>query len=807
MEVAIAARVGRDPVILDQAGDLLLFVKDDIMAPSAEFLVSSKILCLNSPVFAAMLGHYFNEGQLLRQGGGQPKITVKGDSADTMQVLLAILHCKPDLVPRFLEPLTLARFAVQCDKYDCATAVRGWAHLWCETCNCSGPDLNNPLLFDYDMNFDDLVRARNMSPRQVHDITDRGYLVLATWLLLPQGSTEQEVIFEAHMKNIPPYFKSRNLWESLDPIKTHLPPRIIEGMALCIDKILQDMLQQTENIAKPGRLISSHACFRMPGKQCLRCGWTTPLGPGSLPRNGQPAPSHRCVADNRGGGAGDSEPFMVDRMCNHNLRMAEYFRLLEMADFWPVTFSRFAKPGWDPRQSKTVHQVIWLLQQVVDRNEHVCDGGIHHCPLHQEMAQLLIDVRASAERHVGAASSRGMETHSTQTTQAIDHVQVRVNCNREDQVEKDSETERKPKMEIQLRMVFDNHGDVILFVKDTERHWGGEFLVSSKVLTLASPVFATMMGPNFMEGQKLRSGQAQGKPPTITVEEDDLDAMQTILGVLHFKINLVPSTITPEQIAKIAVHCDKYDCAAPLRLFVFTACRRFSDDLNTSSTEKGLLFLAGCLLNAPELDPSLAEEQIKSLPCGFSNDFMRVPLIKTHLDSRKIDWIIRRLQREIENTLTYLGGNSEPRSGACFRMPGAMCDKCGAILTWNGDKEEFAKLSPCSSCVNDSEWSPSGPGHRPTIVERECTHSTRVVDLLRILVNAGLFPISAVFDMSVSQIVRNAEYALAMGESEHPCDGGRNGCPLRMSLVVMAATIKRVSESIRAVDCLSNSTW
>ncbi|KAK3693181.1 hypothetical protein B0T22DRAFT_504699 [Podospora appendiculata] len=296
-------------------------------------------------------------------------------------------------------------------------------------------------------------------------------------------------------------------------------------------------------------------------------------------------------------------------------------------------------------------------------------------------------------------------------------------------MEMETVTDKQPEMAVQPRVVLDDDGDVNLMVKNTERNWSGEFLIFSKVLVLASRVFATMMGPNFMEGQKLRNGRT------------------TILGVLHSQITLVPDDITPEQIAMIAVHCD---------------------NLETSCREKGLLFLAGYLFDSFVLEPSLDEEQIKGLPRNFIHVWSRVSLIETHLGihkieelSRSLEWINRKLQHEIEHAMEKI--SHERQEGAYYRMPGIRCDKCGAL--WDiVPMKEFAEVSVkkhynyACQCPDGNLNQADGlyllvKDHRQTTVERVCTHGSRAVDFFRILTKARLFPISGVFNMSVRNVV------------------------------------------------------
>ncbi|PYH28827.1 uncharacterized protein BO87DRAFT_450135 [Aspergillus neoniger CBS 115656] len=102
----------------------------------------------------------------------------------------------------------------------------------------------------------------------------------------------------------------------------------------------------------------------------------------------------------------------------------------------------------------------------------------------------------------------------------------------------------------------DPGGDLILSIEgQTTRR----FLVSSKVLTLASPVFANLLGPNFREGRQVTESHC----PTICLHDDDPVCMKTVLEILHYQGD-GEDQMNAERLAFIAVHCDKYICTTAL---------------------------------------------------------------------------------------------------------------------------------------------------------------------------------------------------------------------------------------------------
>lgn len=95
--------------------------------------------------------------------------------------------------------------------------------------------------------------------------------------------------------------------------------------------------------------------------------------------------------------------------------------------------------------------------------------------------------------------------------------------------------------------VIDPEGDIILICGETE------FQVSSKVLSLASPVFKALFGPNFAEGQPSPS-----KASRIQLHDDDAESMRFMCAVLHHKCASA-NGIGLERLERLAVITDKYD--------------------------------------------------------------------------------------------------------------------------------------------------------------------------------------------------------------------------------------------------------
>ena len=114
--------------------------------------------------------------------------------------------------------------------------------------------------------------------------------------------------------------------------------------------------------------------------------------------------------------------------------------------------------------------------------------------------------------------------------------------------------------EQQLYLEPDPNGDVVLRYAKLEPATSVSLRVSSKVLRLASAVFVRMLSPSFKEGQKL----LQDERVVIELEDDDPLLMELIMNILHYQADSGEHTIDAEKLARLATHCDKYDCTGAL---------------------------------------------------------------------------------------------------------------------------------------------------------------------------------------------------------------------------------------------------
>lgn len=149
-------------------------------------------------------------------------------------------------------------------------------------------------------------------------------------------------------------------------------------------------------------------------------------------------------------------------------------------------------------------------------------------------------------------------------------------------------------------IVMDPEGDLSVVVHGAAAPYAAQdFLVHSRVLALASPMFAIMFGPHFREGGALRGRTASSRPCRIELHEDDPYAMDLLFRVLHHRVADMPLRLEPAALAALAVQADKYDCKVVFRPWALQWC---CIPEGATQREIGEVLLAAYLLEAPGLE-------------------------------------------------------------------------------------------------------------------------------------------------------------------------------------------------------------
>ena len=119
------------------------------------------------------------------------------------------------------------------------------------------------------------------------------------------------------------------------------------------------------------------------------------------------------------------------------------------------------------------------------------------------------------------------------------------------------------------------------------------YRVSSKILTIASAYFRSLLSPNFQEGIALRTHDQ----PQITLREDCRQSMDWILKLLHHhRGQELPIKLTPHQLALMAIQCDKYDLNNAMRMPSALWCSRICNGMpliaSVNEEDAGLVLMA-----------------------------------------------------------------------------------------------------------------------------------------------------------------------------------------------------------------------
>jgi hypothetical protein len=125
-----------------------------------------------------------------------------------------------------------------------------------------------------------------------------------------------------------------------------------------------------------------------------------------------------------------------------------------------------------------------------------------------------------------------------------------------------------------------------------------------------------MFGPRFKEGHQLLEEQS----PVFELEEDDASLMGIILSVLHFRGSGDNDVIDAEKLARLAIHCDKYDLTnalGPWISFWFDKVERPSE----LSGKLGLILLAAYLVNDSIKFREISETALKDVSPGFVKEW------------------------------------------------------------------------------------------------------------------------------------------------------------------------------------------
>lgn len=97
----------------------------------------------------------------------------------------------------------------------------------------------------------------------------------------------------------------------------------------------------------------------------------------------------------------------------------------------------------------------------------------------------------------------------------------------------------------------DPRGDLTLVVGEEDK---AHFLVCSRAVARASPAFGAMLYGQFKEGKPLDPSASW----TVTLPDDDPEAIKIVLHIIHAQFKLVPTKVHGHLFYKLYILADKY---------------------------------------------------------------------------------------------------------------------------------------------------------------------------------------------------------------------------------------------------------
>ena len=102
-------------------------------------------------------------------------------------------------------------------------------------------------------------------------------------------------------------------------------------------------------------------------------------------------------------------------------------------------------------------------------------------------------------------------------------------------------------------IIIDADGDLSISLR------GGNLKVSRKVLSISSPVFRAMFGPECRFKESTGKEVERDGTQAVSFEDDDFQTMAINARIMHLQSDKVPEKLTFQQLYQVAILCDKYD--------------------------------------------------------------------------------------------------------------------------------------------------------------------------------------------------------------------------------------------------------
>ncbi|KAH0591898.1 hypothetical protein MHUMG1_10343 [Metarhizium humberi] len=269
---------------------------------------------------------------------------------------------------------------------------------------------------------------------------------------------------------------------------------------------------------------------------------------------------------------------------------------------------------------------------------------------------------------------------------------------------------------------------------------------------------------HFVEGNVVQNGGL----PEIVLHDDDPEAMDILLSILHHRGQEDYHQLQPHMILKVADHCDKYACEQPFMPWITQWLQKIPT--HGSVRDYDCLLTAAYVFGAEQHLKAISVAAVQNLPLNFgfeSPGTLRLPDLMREKIMIQMKHIAELIRNQIElahdtlrHTTSFYIMTNEPE----------VCLECDRIMPYGAMK--------CHPCRNSN------------LQRRLCTNRTRSSDYLDFLASVNLWPTAIAFSgWSVADIAKKLNEANF--KSLPRCSGGKE-CPLRVVLKDLIAEIQKI---------------
>lgn len=336
------------------------------------------------------------------------------------------------------------------------------------------------------------------------------------------------------------------------------------------------------------------------------------------------------------------------------------------------------------------------------------------------------------------------------------------------------------------KVTADPEGDVILAVINEEGAGRTrDFLASSKLLKLASPVFAKMFAPCFREGTALQSSSQTC--PTIQLEEDNPDAMELLLRALHFDTEKIPETApSPDTLAKLAILSDKYDCNRAMKPWIALWFCNVDGIEELDQQALGKLVLAAYLFRSAHFE-AISADVVTQLTTNFTLEWAEESMLQTYIPESVIGSFTHRIARRYFGRHSSYGSLTKSSLTTDIGSLSDEVERLRAELRHEMEQVEWKLRQTTASytmwrivCPECNRTHPDTakkchPCNNTCLSVKYCNFEVRIAEYFAALRTCGLWPSSMYGSLSAGELVAKM-VDIPDSVSDHKCKGAQV-CP------------------------------